>query len=246
MPDWARHVRPRLFPLRLSPTRENEIVDEISQHLEDRWRELVAGGTPEDDATRLALTEFREGNLLAQYMAPLQQAQAAVPITPGATSGYVLRDVWMDLRYATRMLRKQPGFTVAAVLALALGIGATTALFSVVYSVLIKPLPYPKADELVRIRHRDVGGERPFSETMYLTYREHAETFEDFGLWRSTRASVTGLGEPEQVPALAVTYGTLPAIGVAPAIGRWFSAADDGAGTPISVGRDLNCRHFNH
>ena len=64
--DWARHVRPRLSSLRLSPARENEIVDELSQHLEDRWRELVAGGASEDEATRLALAEFRDGNRLAR------------------------------------------------------------------------------------------------------------------------------------------------------------------------------------
>ena len=74
--DWASDIRLRLSSLRLSPARENEIVDELSQHLEDRWRELVGGGAPEDEATRLALAEFREGNLLAQYMAPLRQAHA--------------------------------------------------------------------------------------------------------------------------------------------------------------------------
>ena len=85
--DWAPHVRSRLSSLRLSPGREHEIVEELAQHLEDRWRELVAGGTSGDDATRLALAEFGEGNLLARYMAPLRQAQMPAAITPGAPAG---------------------------------------------------------------------------------------------------------------------------------------------------------------
>ena len=77
MPNWTEHVRPRLSSLRLSPAREHEIVQELSQHLEDRWRELVAGGAS-GEATRLALAEFREGNLLPQYLAPPQQAQTQI------------------------------------------------------------------------------------------------------------------------------------------------------------------------
>src|SRR5688500_7107299 len=110
MPDWTPHVRPRLLSLRLAPAREQEIVDELSQHLEDRWRELVSGGASEDEATRLALAGFRDGNLLAQYLAPLRQAQTPIPITPGLATGHVLRDVWLDVRYAARVLRKQPAF----------------------------------------------------------------------------------------------------------------------------------------
>jgi putative ABC transport system permease protein len=87
MPDWAQHVRPRLSSLRLSPSREAEIVEELSQHLEDRWRELKAGGVSPDEATRLALAEFREGNLLARYMAPLRQVHAPAAVIPGAPPG---------------------------------------------------------------------------------------------------------------------------------------------------------------
>jgi putative ABC transport system permease protein len=149
MPDWAAHVRPRLSSLRLSPAREHEIVQELSQHLEDRWRELVSGGASEDEATRLALAGFRDGNVLAQHLAPLQQTP--IPITPGVATEHVLHDIWLDVRYAARALRRRPAFTAAAVLTLALGIGVNTATLAALNNVLLEPLPYPDADDLVAV-----------------------------------------------------------------------------------------------
>jgi hypothetical protein len=226
--DWSLHVRARLASLHLSPAREHEIVEELSQHLEDRWRELVAGGTSDDDATRLALAEFREGNLLARYMAPLQQARVPAAITPGASAGSVFRNVWQDLRYAIRMLRRQPAFSLTAILTLGLGIGATTAMFSVVNGVVIKPLPYPGSENVVTVAVSAVFGsqrtpEFPLAPRMFASYAENGHSFQEFGLFTASEATITGSGSPERTNALQVTRGILTALGVQPVLGRWFS-----------------------
>jgi predicted permease len=139
-----------------------------------------------------------------------------------------------------RRLARAPMFTTVALVTLALGIGANTAIFSVVNGVLIKPLPYPKSEELIGIWHvapgvTSIGDNINCSPTMYFTYREQNRTFQEMGLWSNGGASITGIGDPEQVQALFVTYGTLDALGVRPALGRWFSQADDTPGTPESI-----------
>src|SRR5688572_26844724 len=115
--------------------------------------------------------------------------------------------VGRDLRYALRGLSRRPAFTFAAVVTLALGLGATTAIFSVVYSVLIKPLPYPNADELVRIRHANDRGDMSATSILYLTYRNENTTFADIGVWRGDSATLTDRGIPERVGALLVSHG---------------------------------------
>src|SRR5262249_42498912 len=139
-----------------------------------------------------------------------------------------------DLKYALRGMRRRPTFTLAVVVTLALGIGANTAIFSVVHGVLIKPLPYPNPEELVSVRHTAPGLQSDdigFSSAMYVTYRDESRTFQNIGLWSTGGQSVTGVGEPEQVRTLFVTYGTLQAFGVQPLMGRWFSESDDTPGT---------------
>jgi predicted permease len=133
-----------------------------------------------------------------------------------------------------------PTFTAIALVTLALGIGANTAIFSVVNGVLIKPLPFPHSQDLVSIWHSAPGltgvvGDLPCSPAMYFTYREENQTFQEFGLWENRDASVTGVGEPEELRALLVTYGTLQALGIQPTLGRWFSQADDTPGSPETI-----------
>jgi predicted permease len=203
----------------------------------------VAGGTPEDDATRLALAEFTDEIRLAQYMAPLRQAQTPNPNTPGVATGHVLGDIWLDVLYAARVLRKQRALTAAAVLTLALGIGANTATFAVLNSVLLEPLPYPDAGELVAVWNRapgapglaDVTGGLRLSPSMYVTYAEGNRTFEHIGIWFPMPAAVTGVGEPEQVRSIGVSHGTLQALGVPPRLGRWFSTTDQNPGGTATV-----------
>ena len=131
-----------------------------------------------------------------------------------------------DLLHALRRLPRRPTFAFAAVLTLALGIGATTAIFSVVYSVLIKPLPYPNADELVSLRPAAPGidlDDLGSATTMYLTYRDENRTFADIGLWDQRSATLTDRGTATRVPVLRVTDGTLRALAVEPIHGRSFT-----------------------
>jgi predicted permease len=142
------------------------------------------------------------------------------------------------IKYALRRLLRAPLFTSVAILTLALGIGANTAIFSVVEGVLLKPLPYPHPDQLIGLNHTALGINIPeltLSPSMYFTYRDENRSFEDIGIYTGDSVSVTGLAEPEQVKALDVTDGVIPVVGVRPLLGRSFSRKDDSPGSPETV-----------
>ena len=144
----------------------------------------------------------------------------------------------MRLNQILRSLARNPLFTGVAVLTLATGIGANTAIFSVIEGVLLKPLPYPRSHELVALDHAAPGvniqraGAAPF---LYFIYREEGRAFQDVGLWSTGTVSVTGLAEPEEVRTLFVTDGILSMLGVQPKLGRLFSRTDDAPGSPETV-----------
>jgi len=145
-----------------------------------------------------------------------------------------------DARHALRMIRTKPGFSVAALLSLALGIGANTAIFSVLNAVLIRPLSYQGSDALVGVFNRiviqgQVFEDAELSARMYTAVKESAKAFESFGVWTPGAATVTGRGDPEQLATITVTQAVLPTLGVPAYIGRWFSNEDDTPGTPETV-----------
>jgi predicted permease len=155
-----------------------------------------------------------------------------------------LDSVSRDLRYAGRAMRRNPTFTVVVVFTLAVGIGANTAVFSVLDSVLLKPLSYPRAEELVALRliAPGVAGSSSsnaltLSPSMYLTYAEQNRTFQSMGVWVATRGTVTELGDPEEVRAIGISDGLLQTFNVKPAAGRWLLAGDQTGATrpPPSV-----------
>src|SRR5262249_23483871 len=149
-----------------------------------------------------------------------------------------LEEIARNVRFSLRALRRNPGFAAAAILTLAIGIGANTAVFSVVNSVLLKPLPYPEAGRLISVQHTAAGaaglltasGDWGLSASMFFTSAAHSRSFEAIGGGPAAAATVTGRGEPEEVRTIIVTKGVLEALGVKPAAGRWLSEADQSPG----------------
>ncbi len=210
---------------------EQALDDELKSAVELLTQEKMKQGLSHPEAVRQALIE----------LGGVEQVKEEVR---AIRSGIFLETFAQDLRYTLRILRKSPGFTTVAVLTLALGIGATTAMFSVVDGVLLRPLPYPHPDRLVEVG-LDLPGINqfnwPLSPADYFTFREQNRTFEDIGLYYTGfgaalySANVTGLGRPEHVPALGVTDGVLPILGVTPLFGRSFTRADDEPGSSDTV-----------
>jgi predicted permease len=201
--------------------RYDDVSASIQEHIEERTEELIEEGVPRERAGQTARREF--GN---------------VALIEGRS-----REVWQwatvesivaDLKLVLRRLRRSPGFAATVLLTLAIGIGANTAVFSVLNSVLIRPLPYPEPQQLVAMRLNAPGApgltdfrdELRISASMYLTFAAHNSSFQSMGVWLPGTASITGIAQPEQVNTAVIADGVLQTLDVPAAVGQWLTAAD--------------------
>jgi len=201
--------------------RYDDLSVSIQEHLAERIDELIEDGLAPEEAAHRARREFGNVALIEERSREAWQWQ-------------FVESLLADLKLTLRRLGKSPGFMATILLTLAIGIGANTAVFSIINRVLLEPLPYPQSDRLISLflNAPGAGGLASFasglqlSQSMYVTFSEHNRSFQSMGIWYSQRANVTGVAKPEEVRADLVSDGILQTLDVPPLLGRWFSQSD--------------------
>ncbi len=251
MPEWKQEIRQRLATLHLSPTREAAIVEELAQHLDDCYAESLNGGASEEEATRAALAELSGGEILARELRRVERQVAPDPIILGTNRRTkMIADLWQDLRYGARMLRKRPGFTLGVVLSLMLGIGLNTTIFSVVNALLLAPLPgVAQPRNLVGIYStRQGSGYFNLAYPDFAYFQENNQSFSGMAAHWHTPFALGSGGDPIKVDGAIVTGNYFATLGLNPALGRFFLLEEDrtpGAHPVTVVSHRLWQRHFN-
>jgi putative ABC transport system permease protein len=244
--DWTAFVRSRLTLPQSPPEREARIVRELAAQLEDFYREAIARGESEDAADAHARRQISDWNRLAQDVARADHRHVRPPFerriepvlermtgTGRQQRGGVM--VWSNLirdaRYALRQLGRSPGFASVAVLTLALGIGAASTIFSVVNAVLLRPLPYPEPERLVRVHEvLQQFGRFSVAPANFLDWRQQATVFERIAAMNSTSGTLNQNGSPERITGALVSWDLFELLRVQPALGRGFQAGEDAPG----------------
>ena len=202
---------------------DHELAEEIRAHLDLLTETRIKQGLAPEEARRAALVELGGVEQVTESVRAVRQ-------------GRLLEDLWQDARYALRSLRKHPGFTVIAIFTLALGIGANTAIFSVINAVLLRPLPYADADRLVVLT--ETVAERPIgvSYPNFVDFRNQSTAFENVAAVRHRESfNLTGTGDSERLQGRLVSANFLSTLGVKPIRGRDFLAEDDRTGAAPTV-----------
>jgi putative ABC transport system permease protein len=252
MREWGEEIERRLSGSRLSPEAESDVVEELAQHLEDRYADLLASGVAADQAERAVLSELdAEGGTLAMQVAAARGGSrgAAEPIGSSGGAG-AFGGLGGDVRYALRSLRRAPGYTAVVLVTLALGIGAVSAAQAVIHPLLLRPLAFQDPDRLVTLgRELEPGAGVTWSNWLmpgeYRIIREHATAFEQSSLVGPGRAlGLSGDGEPERVLGASTTPDLFRTLGVAPVAGSLPDALGDDAGERLVLSHELWQRRF--
>jgi predicted permease len=202
---------------------EEKLASELRFHLEQRSQELASAGLTPEEAHRRARIEF--GGIEGVK----EQCRESRRV-------HVVESLLQDGRYGLRMMQRNPGFTFVVVLTLALGIGANTAIFSVVNAVLLRPLPFAEPSRLARVWHvppaRSFPGMTRFavSAANYLDWRDQNHVFENMAIYTGASFTLTGRGEPESLTSIPVSPNFFTVLGVQPLLGRTFSPDEDQPG----------------
>ncbi len=248
MPDFTQIVRERLVLPAMKGRREEKIVEEVAGQLADLYRDALAAGRSEADALAHALAQIPDWEAFASDISaadrrhiPTLGEDAAerveMSLRQRGRRWAWLADAGQDLRYALRTLRLRPAFSLTAVLVLALGIGAGTAIFSVVETVLLRPLPYAEPDRLIYVLERKPPQFPQFSVAPgnFLEWQAQTRTFESMAAWASGAFNLTGSGEPERFRGMRATWNLFDVIGVRLVSGRTFRQDEDAPGAPRVV-----------
>jgi putative ABC transport system permease protein len=234
MPKWEQEIRQRLSKSRLSPTRENAVIEELSQYLDDCYDELRASGVSESEAYQRTLAELSGSEMLQRELRRVERQVHQEPVALGTNRRTnMIADLWQDLRFGARMLMKQPGFTLMAIVTLALGIGANTVIFSLINTVLLRPLPLPEPERLVTFNHSAPAqglAELNLNNALFAFYRDRSRLFEKMAAYEGAEFALTGAGDPEVLAGAAVTFNYFDVLGQSPLHGRSFLPQEDTPG----------------
>jgi predicted permease len=239
--NWRRYVRDRLGRLDVAPEREIEIVDELAMQLEATYSRERGRGAGHADAMARASAEIPDWGTLAATLRGIERRPDPTP-APGLNAAGWISGLAQDVRHSWRSLTRAPGFLIASTLTLALGIAATTAIGSAAIGVLWRPLPFPEPERLVLVTGSPMPGwaHTPLSFADAHDLAELTSAFESFGAWASAPEMrvpfATGDSRPEEVQFALANAGFLPALGLAPALGRWFVPKEDELGAePVAI-----------
>jgi putative ABC transport system permease protein len=238
MLDWKQEIREQLVGLRLAATREAEIVEELADHLADRYAEWRASGATEAEAYRAALAELSGREIFERELGRVERPNNPEPVVPGTNRrSKMLANLSQDLRYGARMLAKKPGFTLLAVLILGLGIGANTAIFSVVNAALMRQLPYD-ATRLVAVnsfnpqKQERSGNVAPAD---FLDWQAQSQAFEHLTVYSGGGIKLKEAERVEIIAGSRVETNFFATFGVQPLLGRTFTSEEGWTGSPPAI-----------